>query len=118
MPFVTRPFTPLSNNTLCFTCGKVFKTSKGLARHRKIIQKYNQNLELDELPVNTVTEFKQILVSEIHKKLPLNFRSMGKKSISIPCPESLFFSIFAGNVHYYSKTKKIYRCIFRGCDAY
>ncbi|RIA79339.1 hypothetical protein C1645_882719 [Glomus cerebriforme] len=61
---VMRPFTPLSNNTLCFTC------------------------ELDKLPVNMVTEFKQILVSEIHKKLPLNFRSMGKKSISIPCPES------------------------------
>jgi len=58
------------------------------------------------------------LVSEIHKKLPLNFRSMGKKSISIPCPESLFFSIFVGNIHYYSKIRKIYRCIFRGFNAY
>ena len=63
-------------------------------------------------------EFKQILVVEIHKKLPLNFRSMGKKLVSIPCPESIFFSIFAGYIHYYSKVKGIYRCIFRGNDAY
>jgi hypothetical protein len=114
----TRPSTLLSENTLCFTCGKTFKNLKGLGRHKKTTEKYNQNQELDKLPVNTVTEFKQILVTEIHKRLSLNFRSMGKKSISIPCPESLFFSIFVGNIHYHSKTKKIYRCIFRGREAY
>jgi len=43
---------------------------------------------------------------------------MGRKTVSIPCPESLFFSIFTGNIHYYSKAKKIYRCIFRGHNAY
>jgi hypothetical protein len=118
MPSVTRSCTRLPNNTLCSTCGKVFKNSKGLTRHKTIIQKYNQNQELDELPFNTVAEFKQIIVSEIHKKLSLNFRAMGKKSIVIACPESLFFSIFTGNIHYYSKKKKIYRCIFRGSNAY
>ncbi|CAG8728943.1 uncharacterized protein OCT59_019563 [Rhizophagus irregularis] len=108
-----------SNNSTCSTCKKEFKNSKGLARHQQNVRKYNKrHQEIDELPVNTVVEFKQILVAEIHKKLPLNFRSMGKKLFSIPCPESIFFSIFAGNIHYYSKARGIYRCIFRGHDAY
>ena len=116
---ISTPITPLSNDSLCSICGKEFKNSKGLARHKQIVQKYNQRQqELDELPVNTITEFKQIIITEIHKKLPLNFRSMGKKLITILCPESLFFSIFAGNIHYYSKVKGNYKCIFQGHDAY
>ncbi|RHZ53205.1 hypothetical protein Glove_444g47 [Diversispora epigaea] len=75
-------------NARCSTCRKVFKNSKGLARHKQYIQRYNQrHQELDELPDNIIAEFKQILLAEIHKKLPLNFRSMGKKIVSIPCPE-------------------------------
>ncbi|CAB4403220.1 unnamed protein product [Rhizophagus irregularis] len=93
MPSVTLP---QSNNSTCSTCKKEFKNSKGLARHQQNVRRYNKrHQELDELPVNTVVEFKQILVAEIHKKLPLNFKSMGKKLFSIPCPESIFFSIFA-----------------------
>ncbi|RHZ77187.1 hypothetical protein Glove_184g135 [Diversispora epigaea] len=46
------------------------------------------NAQLDELPDNIIAEFKQILLAEIHKKLPLNFRSMEKKIVFIPCPES------------------------------
>ncbi|GET52840.1 hypothetical protein GLOIN_2v1771468 [Rhizophagus irregularis DAOM 181602=DAOM 197198] len=64
MPSATLSCTQLPNNFFCSTCRKGFKNSK---------------------------EFKQVLVSEIHKKLSLNFRSTGKKTISIPCPESLFF---------------------------
>jgi hypothetical protein len=116
MPSVTLP---QSNNSTCTVCKKEFKNSKGLARHQQNIQRYNKRQqELDELPVNTVAEFKQILVAEIQKRLPLNFRSMGKKLFSIPCPESIFFSIFAGNIHYYFKARGIYRCIFRSHDAY
>ncbi|RHZ62080.1 hypothetical protein Glove_344g2 [Diversispora epigaea] len=76
-------------NATCSTCGKIFKNSKGLTRHKQYIHRYNQRRQdLDELPENTIAEFKQILIAEIHKKLLLNFRSMGKKSISIPCPEN------------------------------
>jgi hypothetical protein len=57
MPSVIHSCTRLPNNTLCFTCEKVFKNSKGLIRHKTIIQKYNQNQELDKLPFNTVAEF-------------------------------------------------------------
>lgn len=116
MPSVTLP---QSNNSTCSTCTKEFKNSKGLARHQQNVRRYNKHhQELDELPINTVVEFKQILVAKIHKKLPLNFRSMGKKLFSIPCSESIFFSIFAGNIYYYSKARGIYRCIFWGHDAY
>ncbi|PKC69521.1 hypothetical protein RhiirA1_455932 [Rhizophagus irregularis] len=89
MPSATLSCTQLPNNFFCSTCGKGFKNSKGLTRHKIIVRKYNQNQELDELPFNIVAEFKQVLVSEIHKKLSLNFR-----------------------------TKKISRCIFRGFNAY
>src|SRR2546429_6022206 len=43
---------------------------------------------------------------------------MGKKLVSVPCPESIFFSVFSGHIHYYSKAKGNYKCIFRGSDAY
>ena len=58
MPSVTHSSTLLPNSTLCSTCKKVFKNSKGLAWHEKIIKKYNQNQELDVLPFNTIVEFK------------------------------------------------------------
>ncbi|CAB4395951.1 unnamed protein product [Rhizophagus irregularis] len=75
MPSATLSCTQLPNNFFCSTCGKGFKNSKGLTRHKIIVRKYNQNQELDELPFNIVAEFKQVLVSEIHKKLSLNFRN-------------------------------------------
>ncbi|CAB5193449.1 unnamed protein product [Rhizophagus irregularis] len=65
---------PQSNNSTCATCKKEFKNSKGLARHQQNVQRYNKHQqELDKLPVNTVAEFKRILVTEIQKRLPLNF---------------------------------------------
>ena len=110
---------PTTLNSRCSTCKKEFKNPKGLALHKKYIQKYNQrNQELDEIPLNTINEFKNILVTEIRKKLTLSFRSMGKKLVTIPYLESIYFSVFAGHIHYYSNVKRIYRCIFRGSDAY
>ncbi|CAG8845434.1 22030_t:CDS:1, partial [Gigaspora margarita] len=65
-----------------------FKSSKGLSYHNTIIKKFNiRNPKLKQIPKHTITEFKNILISVIHQKLPLNFKSMGKQSFSIPCPE-------------------------------
>ncbi|PKY53433.1 hypothetical protein RhiirA4_471633 [Rhizophagus irregularis] len=115
---IPTPHTPSNNFLLCTTCGKQFKNSRGLMQHTRIVQRYNQRQDLDKLPANIISEFKEILVAEIHKKLVLNFKYMGKKLVSIPCPESLFFSIFSGHIHYYSKTRRNYKCIFRGDGAY
>ncbi|RHZ79626.1 hypothetical protein Glove_143g88 [Diversispora epigaea] len=103
----------------CLTCGKEYKNLKGLARHKYYVQRYNQHRqELDEISINTIDEFKQIIVAEIHRKLTLSFRSMGKKLVTIPYTESIFFSIFGGNIHYYSNTKGFYRCFFKGSNSY
>ena len=90
----TPPHTPpLSNSFLCFVCEKQFRSLQGLTQHTRIVEKYNLRQDLDEVPDNTITEFKE---TEIHKKLVLNFRSMEKKLVSIPCPElrHLRFTVF------------------------
>ncbi|GBC14231.2 hypothetical protein GLOIN_2v1771468 [Rhizophagus irregularis DAOM 181602=DAOM 197198] len=61
MPSATLSCTQLPNNFFCSTCGKGFKNSK---------------------------EFKQVLVSEIHKKLSLNFRNPVSWNSSINSPSS------------------------------
>ncbi|RHZ46309.1 hypothetical protein Glove_627g47 [Diversispora epigaea] len=82
------PSTTLSLSR-CSTCGKEYKNSKGLTQHKYYVQQYNQRQqELDELPINTINEFKQIIVTEIHRKLTPSFRSMGKKTLTILCTES------------------------------
>ncbi|RHZ83190.1 hypothetical protein Glove_99g145 [Diversispora epigaea] len=59
----------------CSTCDKEYKNSKGLTRHKHYVQRYNQRRqELDEIPLNTIDEFKQIIVAEIHRKLTLSFK--------------------------------------------
>ena len=94
------------------------RNKRKFVEHSRIIKKYNQRQDLNELLANTIVEFKEILVMEIHKKLVLNFRSMGRKLVFVPYPKSIFFSIFSGHIHYYSRTKRNYRCIFQGDDAY
>ena len=72
----------------CSICGRQFKNSRGLMQHNKIIQQYNQREGLDGLPTSIIANL------------------------------CLFFYIFAGNIHYYSRTKGNYKCVFRGEKAY
>ncbi|RHZ53506.1 hypothetical protein Glove_441g2 [Diversispora epigaea] len=96
------PSTTLSLSR-CSTCGKEYKNSKGLARYKYYVQQYNQHQqELDELPINTINEFKQIIVTEIHRKLTPSFRNMGKKTLTIPCTEIGEKDIFSKSSNLYS----------------
>ncbi|PKK76809.1 hypothetical protein RhiirC2_772051 [Rhizophagus irregularis] len=73
-----------------------------------------QTLDIDALPDNTVHQFKAILVHYIRKRLPKGYRQLGKQTVSIPATESQFYAVFKNYIHYYSATKGIYKCIFRG----
>ncbi|CAG8763057.1 33933_t:CDS:1, partial [Gigaspora margarita] len=68
------------------------------------------------IPNKMLKEFKQTMVFLIHQKLFNNFKYMGHQSFHASCSESLFFRVFQGHIHY-SKAN-IYKCIFRGQNAY
>ncbi|CAG8569346.1 6903_t:CDS:1, partial [Cetraspora pellucida] len=96
-----------------------FKSLQGLKLHQTIVYKYNKRCkDLDKIPLQTITEFKATLVALIHQKLSLNFKSIGKQTLIVPCSKSLFYSIFIGHIHYYSKRISKYKCIFHGNIAY
>ncbi|GBC22095.2 hypothetical protein GLOIN_2v1482031 [Rhizophagus irregularis DAOM 181602=DAOM 197198] len=109
--------TPTTNDSKfeCNICGKLFKKRGGLTRHLNTIIKYNSlRPDIDALPDNTVHQFKAILVHYIRKRLPKGYRQLGKQTVSIPATESQFYAVFKNYIHYYSATKGIYKCIFRG----
>src|ERR1044072_7713653 len=96
-----------SNNTLpkilCKVCLRPFNSEHRLLLHRKTVSKYN-----------TPKEFQEILVYHIHKKLGKNHTQAGRKTVSLPCTKSQFFSIFRGFIHYYQAKRGIYKCFFQG----
>ncbi|CAG8832312.1 45604_t:CDS:2, partial [Gigaspora margarita] len=96
-----------------------FKSKRGLSYHNTMVKKFNiRQPNIDKLPKGIITEFKNIIISFIHHNLLLNFKSMGKQTLSIPCPESLFYAIFSGHIHHYSKHTGAYKCKFCGTSAY
>ncbi|PKY39193.1 hypothetical protein RhiirA4_452351 [Rhizophagus irregularis] len=99
----------------CNICGKLFKKRGELTRHLNVVAKYNSlHSDLDTLPENTIHQFKVILVHYIRKRLPKEYRQLGKQTVSIPTTESQFYAVFKNHIHYYSVTKDIYKCIFCG----
>jgi hypothetical protein len=113
----TQITTPTTNDSRfeCNICGKLFKKRGALTRHLNTIIKYNSlRPDIDALPDNTVHQFKAILVHYIRKRLPKGYRQLGKQTVSIPATESQFYAVFKNYIHYYSATKGIYKCIFRG----
>jgi len=105
----------ISPKILCKVCLRPFNSEHGLLLHRKTVSKYNRPKEhVEILPPQTIKEFQEILVYHIHKKLGKNHTQAGRKTVSLPCTKSQFFSIFRGFIHYYQAKRGIYKCFFRG----
>ena len=56
--------------------------------------------------------FIRIQKINIKKKLTLNHRSLGKKSITIPCSKGMFLNIFKDHIQRYSPARRFYLCSF------
>ncbi|RIB16245.1 hypothetical protein C2G38_2091399 [Gigaspora rosea] len=81
-----------------------------LTHHQNAVQKYNIHRNgLYTLPLEAITRFKADLVHIIGSKLKVHFKQSGKQTISFPCLESLFFSIFEGHIHYFNSRKGSYK---------
>src|SRR5687768_12001739 len=105
----------ISNNLpqkiICKVCLRPFNSERGLLLHRKAVSKYNSPKEyVETLPSQTIKEFQEILVYHIHKKLGKNHTQAGRKTVSLPCTKSQFFSIFRGFIHHYRAKIGIYKC--------
>ncbi|CAG8677591.1 22840_t:CDS:2, partial [Gigaspora margarita] len=84
-----------------------------------MVKKFNtRQSNIDKLPKEIITEFKNIIVSLIHHNLLLNFKSMGKQTLSIPCPESLFYAIFSEHIYHYSKRTGAYKFYSQNQQTY
>ncbi|KAF0491421.1 hypothetical protein F8M41_021828 [Gigaspora margarita] len=104
---------------ICSICDEEFKSKRGLSYHNAMVKKFNTHQSnIDKLPKAIITKFKSIVVFIIYHNLPINFKSMEKQTLSIPCPESLFYAIFSGHIHHYSKRTGAYKCKFCGILAY
>ncbi|CAG8830980.1 37515_t:CDS:1 [Gigaspora margarita] len=102
----------------CKTCSTIYD-KKDLTYHQNAIQKYNiRHNGLYTLLLEAITWFKADLVHIIGSKLKVHFKQSGKQTISFPCLESLFFSIFEGYIHYFNSRKGSYKCFFQEPDAY
>ncbi|CAG8513117.1 24686_t:CDS:1 [Cetraspora pellucida] len=112
-------FISSTSSVVCPICFRNFKSENGLKRHYNTIKKYNipQN-DLDTIPNTLLQEFKNILIQQIHRQLPLSFTRMGRKVLSIPCTESQFVAIFAGYIHQFSNDPRVYKCRFHRESAY
>ncbi|CAJ0843868.1 15348_t:CDS:2 [Entrophospora sp. SA101] len=63
---------------------------------------------------NSKDKFKKSLIFNIKKKLTLNHKSLGKKSLTIPCSEGMFLNIFKDEIQRYSPARHFYLCSFMG----
>ncbi|CAG8497819.1 19580_t:CDS:2 [Cetraspora pellucida] len=75
---------------ICLICEKGFKSLQDLKLHQTIVYKYNKRCkDLDKILLQTITEFKAILVALIHRKLSLNFKFIGKQTLIVPSYQEL-----------------------------
>ncbi|CAG8643734.1 1945_t:CDS:1, partial [Diversispora eburnea] len=100
-------------------CGKIYKRSLALIKHKKTIQEINTIKPIMYiLPERAIEETRQALVYHIKEKLKQNSRHVGNVNIIFSCTKSQFFGVFKRFIHNYYPKTEIYKCIFKGADAY
>ena len=102
------------NSCICIICNNTYNSRNSLIQHEMW-----RHSNYHEYPLNVLSpseycllEFKKSLIFNIKKKLTLNHRSLGKKSITIPCSEGMFLNIFKDHIQRYSPARRFYLCSF------
>lgn len=105
-----------NNSYICIICNNTYNSKNSLNQHET-----QNHSNYHEHPLNIpspseyfLLEFKKSLIFNIKKKLTLNHRSLGKKSLTIPCSEGMFLSIFKDEIQRYSPARRFYLCSFVG----
>lgn len=105
-----------NNSENCVICNKSYKTKNGLIQHEK-----KKHSEYRGYPSNIppphqyyLTQFKQNLIYNIKKKLTLHHKTLGKKTLTIPCSEGMFLGVFKNDFKRYSPARRLYLSSFVG----
>ncbi|CAJ0908235.1 9083_t:CDS:2 [Entrophospora sp. SA101] len=105
-----------NNPETCIICSKSYKTKGGLVQHenKKHFEYHEYPLNIPSPPQYYLTEFKKNLIYNIKKKLTLHHKSLGKKTLTIPCSEGMFLGIFRVDFKRYSPARRFYLSSFVG----
>ena len=101
---------------ICIICNNTYNSKNGLNQHetRKHSNYHEYPLNIPSTSEYSLLAFKKSLIFNIKKKLTLNHKSLGKKSLTIPCSEGMFLSIFKDEIQRYSPSRRFYLCTFMG----
>ena len=83
-----------NNSENCIICNKSYKTKNGLVQHEK-----KKHSEYHGYP---------------KKKLTLHHKTLGKKTLTIPCSEGMFLGVFKNDFERYSPARRLYLSLFIG----
>ncbi|CAJ0832110.1 10080_t:CDS:2 [Entrophospora sp. SA101] len=78
-----------NNSHICIICNNTYNSKDSLNQHesRKHSNYHEYPLNILSTSEYSLLEFKKSLIFNIKKKLTLNHKSLGKKSLTIPCKE-------------------------------
>lgn len=105
-----------NNVHICIICNNTYNSRSSLIQHetRKHSNYHEYPSNIPSPSEYCLLEFKKSLIFNIKKKLSLNHRSLGKKSVTIPCSEGMFLNIFKDHIQRYSPARRFYLCSFVG----